>query len=189
MDIEYELNDLLFGVRRSVRYHNLRRMFFERLGLFKNAITVILGSAAVYGVVGQLGDCGKVISIVSGLFVTVLATIDLVIGSSRAARLHSDLARRFIVLEKKIELQSDPTEDMIRQWKGERLEIEMEEPPVLRVLDTLCHNEMVRAMGYSKTELKSVKWYQRWFAQYVDLCAHNLGWDSPDPGKAITAGH
>ena len=67
---------------------------------------------------------------------------------------HSNLsARQFIksVLEKR-QLESGSSngigsEKLIRNVKDKRLKFESTEPPVLRVLDTLCHNELMRAMG------------------------------------------
>jgi hypothetical protein len=32
---------------------------------------------------------------------------------------------------------------------AQRLDIEACEPPILRVLDSICHNEMMRALGYA----------------------------------------
>ena len=54
-----------------------------------------------------------------------------------------------------------------------RLDIERQEPPVLRVLDTLCYNELVRAMGYG--EQVRVGFWQRLFANFFDLADHRLG--------------
>ena len=33
-----------------------------------------------------------------------------------------------------------------------RLELETTEPPALRALDTICHNELLRAVGYGRKE-------------------------------------
>ena len=57
----------------------------------------------------------------------------------------------------------------IADWTRERLAIEAEEPPVLRVLDTLCHNELTRAMGYGQEYQAKVGFFQRLFAQICDV--------------------
>jgi hypothetical protein len=85
-------HDLLFDVRRSVRYHTRRRMFFDRWNLATNALSVIFGSATIYGV---LSAGGKELALASAALVTVMSSLNLVIGTTRMARLHEDLARRF----------------------------------------------------------------------------------------------
>ena len=63
----------------------------------------------------------------------------------------------------------DPDEELIRDVTDKRLKIEAAEPPVLRVLDTLCHNEMMRSMGKRKDEMIKVNIFQRWCAPFFDL--------------------
>ncbi len=55
----------------------------------------------------------------------------------------------------------------------ERLEIEADEPPIKRVLDTLCHNELARAIGEPSQE-KPVRFLQRLFANFFDFRADRL---------------
>jgi hypothetical protein len=55
-----------------------------------------------------------------------------------------------------------------------RLEIEANEPPVKRVLDSLCHNDLCRAMGCAPDQFVQVKLYQRMFAQFVDINQHKI---------------
>ena len=165
------LHDLMFGVRRSVRYHVRRRMFFDRLNLSASAISVIFGSAAMAAMIGGLGQGW--VTAAAGI-VTIISTINLVVGSSRMARLHSDLARRFIELEKKITVMGASADDAVRELCAARLDIEAEEPPILRVLDTLCHNELMTAMGYPPSQLIGVAWHQRLFAQLFDIADDKL---------------
>ena len=53
-------DDMLFGVRRSIRYHQRRRAFFDRLDQFSNMLSVIFGSAAIYGVLEKNAFVGNV---------------------------------------------------------------------------------------------------------------------------------
>ena len=48
-----ELHNLLRGVRRSIRYHNRRRRFFDGFDKFAKILSVIGGSAAIAAVVGS----------------------------------------------------------------------------------------------------------------------------------------
>ena len=79
--------------------------------------------------------------------VAVLGAVDLTVGTLRCAYLHGDLARRFISLEQRFahgcSLEDDEHEELTRA----RLEIEVDEPPPLRLLDVMCHFELLRSLG------------------------------------------
>jgi len=166
-DLEDRWYAMLFSVRRSVRYHQRRRAFFDRLDQFSNMLSVIFGSAAIYGI---LEKDYQAVALTASALVTVLASINLVVGSARRAREHSDFSRRYVELEKR--MIGQPDEKVLHQITTERLSIEAEEPPVLHVLNTICHNEMMRAMGYKKEELAKIGCCQRLFAQLFDFREH-----------------
>ncbi|WP_093633846.1 hypothetical protein [Paraburkholderia aspalathi] len=155
---------MLFGTRRSIRYHQRRRAFFDRCDQFGNVFSLIFGSAAIYGVLDK--DYHALALIASGL-VTVLSAVNLVFGSSQRARLHHDLSRKFTELER--HMLGKPSEDVYQMTSEKRLDIESEEPPILRVLDCLCHNEQMRSEGYPREDLAKIEWWQRLFAQFFDL--------------------
>lgn len=157
-------SDQVFGVRRSIRYHNRRRAFYDRLDQITNMLSVIFGSAAVYGV---LEENLKSVALVSAGLVTVLSAINLVVGSTRKAREHWDFSRRYALLEQTMLV--DPSEEALRKSCAERLAIEAEEPPTLRVLDCICHNELIRADGYPSSEQRQIRWWQRFLAPFIDV--------------------
>lgn len=163
---ETTLHRLFFGVRRSIRYHNRRRRFFDNLNRWKTWLSLVFGSAAMATL---LANIGPTIPLIASILVAVVSASDLVIGSTARARLHTDLARRFIDLERKMVLCKDPTDEDVRTWQAERLTIEADEPPIMRVLDILCHNELILAMGYERTELFYVPWYKRLLAPFVNI--------------------
>lgn len=159
-------NEILFGVRRSVRYHNRRRAFFDGWVVVTNAVAVIFGSAAMWIFWSKVNpDWG----VYAALVVTFFSAINLVVGAGQRARLHSDLARRFILLEKEIISLADPTEEQRRSFMARRLEVEADEPPVLRVVDIMCHNELAEAMGYGQKDTYIVPWY-------LHLTGHFTNW-------------
>ncbi|MFP5420958.1 MAG: hypothetical protein ACLGID_05745 [Gammaproteobacteria bacterium] len=168
-DLADRWHAMQFGVRRSIRYHQRRRGFFDRLDQFSNMLSVIFGSAAIYGILEQ--DF-KALALIASALVTVLASINLVVGSAQRARAHSDFARRYVDLEKRMLVQ--PAEDVLQWVAEERLGIEAEEPPVLHVLNSICHNETMRSMGYKKDELANIGWFQRLVAQLFDFREHAL---------------
>ncbi len=166
-DLADRWHEMLFGIRRSIRYHQRRRSFFDRLDQGSNMLSVIFGSAAIYGI---LERDYQAVALVASALVTVLASINLVVGSAQRARAHSDFARRYIELEKR--MLGCPGEQALQQVSADRLGIEAEEPPVLHVLNAICHNEMMRAMGYKKDELAKIGWFQRLVAQLFDFREH-----------------
>jgi hypothetical protein len=170
-DIESFWHDLLFGVRRSVRYHNRRRRFFDNVNRWKTALTLLAGSAAMVAI---LGKDPQTLPLIASAFVTVVSTLDLVLATIMKARLHADLARRFLDLERAMILVKNPTADDGREYTTQRLIIEAEEPPILRVLDVLCHNELMLAMGYTQSDLCFVPWYKRLLAPCLSMSAEGL---------------
>jgi hypothetical protein len=160
-----ELHNLLFGVRRSIRYHNRRRRFFDGFDRFVKVLSVIGGSAAVAAVVGSVP--GLAVTLAS--IVAILSAISLVVGPAQAARLHEDLAKRFSKLEYDIVRSNTPDENQVNNFVAERLLIESDEPPIMRVLDIVCQNELCEAMGYDESELYKVGLVQSLFAPFIDL--------------------
>ena len=101
--------------------------------------------------------------------------LQLAFGPARQARLHSELARDFAALGRDMGCAGEsPPEPELRELEACRPEIESREPPVLRVLDAMCHDELVTASGIDPKERAQPRWYQRWLANIVDVGAHRL---------------
>ena len=172
MSVKEEHRSLLFSIRRSIRYHNRRRMFFDRLNIVSNALSVIFGSTTFFALLPAIElQC---LAIGAAAMVTIISTINMVVGSVRAARLHSDLARRFIELEKKLVADGAPNKKLLSDITQERLDIEADEPPALIVLDAICHNELMRSMGYKEERMLRIGPFQRLLAQIVDYRRHTI---------------
>ena len=161
--------DLLFGVRRSVRYHDRRRRFYEMWNTITVAGAVIGGSAAVTTVIADL----TVVSAFTAAVVAVLGAFDLAVGTARCADRHGDLARQFIFLEREFphgrDLEGDAYPELVRR----RLEIEASEPPVLRLLDAMCHYEIVRSQDNAEP-LPRVPWWRRAASQFLSQTTYAL---------------
>jgi hypothetical protein len=171
--IKKRRNKLLFGVRRSIRYHMRRRKLFERLDFVTKFFAVIGGSGTIISVSGEIPHTR--LAILFGSVVAFFAALDLVIGCSGVARDHHDLIRKFSLLERHItKAGNDITEQELNNLVNQRLEIEEDEPPHLRVLNVLCHNELVKALGYDKKHLVHVGRVPRFFAHIHDFGADNL---------------
>ena len=64
------------------------------------------------------------------------------------------------------------TEERIKCWKNDRLEIERDEPPIMRIVDTLCHNETLLSNG--RTDLYHVPILKRITAHFSNWGADNI---------------
>lgn len=157
--------DLLFGVVKSVRYHNHRRAHYERLHQLTNVAAII---TAGYAFLAVSEVSLPIWTSALGMLSALLAAFDLVIGYSRMADCHRNLSRRFSCLEQDMG-DSDVAEADLKKFTRERLEIEKDEPPIYRALDVLCDAETCRAFGcadermivLSGFEAMTANWY-RW---------------------------
>lgn len=127
-------------------------------------LSLILGSAAIYGV---LQENAKNVALIASATVTVVSSINLVVGSAQRGRDHTDFMRKYVELEKR--MLGKPNEELLLEVSAARLTIEAEEPPVLHVLNSICHNDMVRARGYAKKYFLDIGWFQTLFAQIIDI--------------------
>src|ERR1700722_15874745 len=144
-DLESDWNKLMFGVRRSIRYHLNRRQFFERWGKWTNFLLIISGSTVI--ALASEGGAKKNISTAAvGAVVAILSSIDLVVGFATKARDYHDLMKAFSALEREMtKAEQHLTQQKLAEFTNKRLSIEEDEPPTLRVLDMYCHNELCLA--------------------------------------------
>ncbi|EQD38228.1 hypothetical protein B2A_11552 [mine drainage metagenome] len=108
------------------------------------------------------------------LIVAVASTIDLVVGTATMSRTHAELRRRFLMLQVQLERSPEsPGISEIQEWKGDRLIIEADEPPIYVALDLLCENEVATARkdeldkAGSDVKRADVKWWQALTAQWL----------------------
>ena len=168
-------HDLLFGVRRSRRYHMRREQFFGRFHFTAGFLTVIMGSATFATVLADL-PAGLWLAASTAIF----GAIDLVGQPFSRALTHRDLTQQFTRLEREMQLpEADINEAALRKLQARRLDIEEKEPPILRILDVMCHNEEVLASGYGPESFKEVRWPQRVLASFFDLSVHSFQKSAP----------
>lgn len=163
-DISDEMWGLYFDVQRSARYHDRRLRFYDSLHKLTAFTSLVFGSSTIAAVMGSL-SFGTELAIVSAAIVTIMGSLDLVMGYSVKARQHAELKRQFIDLE--MEMNRSPEDEHLAAHTMERLRIEIAEPPIYRALDLLCHNEVVRANGAGEGELQKVNIFQRWTANLL----------------------
>jgi hypothetical protein len=158
---------LLFDVRRSIRYHDRRRAFFERMHRLTSVLTIVLAGGVLFELAGT-GSPALWLQVVS-LFAVVLAALDMVVGYAASANLHAGLRGQFAQLEIDV-LSGGIDESVWHQHQVKRLGIEADEPPVYRALDLLCHNELLTAYGFKREkkpeEFATVSRWQRATAHF-----------------------
>jgi len=157
-EISNEIYKLLFDVRRSVRYHDRRRAFFETMHRITAVLTILMAGSVLFDL-GKPGITqGWLIAL--SVLAALLAALDMVLGYASKADLHRSLKKQFGELEIAI-VTDDETEDTLKFNQNKRLEIEQNEPPIYRALDRICHNEIVTATGIDKKELCKVGWFEQ----------------------------
>ena len=157
----------LFGVRKSVRYHQRRRAFFELWHAIAVAVQVIAGSSAVTATMGNYPLLGSGLAAPAAL----LAAPDLTIGLSRRATAHVSLGQQFAQLERDMvpfEQDRNIQADKAAGFQPRRLAIEESEPPKLRAVDILCHNELV-VSRYRHAEIYPVSRVRNWVGHVFDV--------------------
>lgn len=160
---------LLFGIRRSVRYHSRRQAFYESADRWISFVLFILGSGSV--ALALQGHSGLLLT--AGILIALISGVKLVPAVGQNASRHALLVGDFTRIERR--LVGNTSDDAVRSATLERLEIEATEPPVLRVLDVICHNELLRAMGYDDPrERVKVSWFQRTASNFFDWREHTL---------------
>jgi len=175
--LKQEWRDLLFSVRRSVRYHQHRVAFFDRLNKTIRFVALVSGASVI---TTALAEAGAGWVKFSAVVVALISALDLVVNTEGGIRRHLELVGRFLNLEKRMVQAGMATRELLLALAAERLEIEAGEPPVLRVLDCVCHNELLRAMGYTDNkdapDFARIAWYQRLLADFFDVRAHAVKW-------------
>lgn len=139
---------ILFRVRRSVRYHDRRRAFFEMLHRVTSVLTILLAGSILF----QIGSDQKETAFwLTGISViaAVLAAADMVIGYASHAALHRDLKGRFCDLETEILTGGEAAAEWDKH-QASILRIERDEPPIYRALDLLCRDEVLVAEGFGR---------------------------------------
>ena len=161
--------NLLFSIRRSCRYHQHRRKHYETWNSVTIIIAAIGGSSAAAMTWATLPQQPGWAPTFFAAFVALVSTIDLAVGTSRLANQHAELARRFIFLEQRFAHNRSLDDSEFEEVTQTRLDIEASEPTVLRLLDVMCHFELLRAYGDQAVRPVIPLWRRKlanWFSQY-----------------------
>jgi len=176
MDTQTERWNIDFVVAKSIRYHAYRRAFWDRFDNLSKMLTIVSGTAVLVTIVGDKNLAAVILSVI----VTFTSAADLVLGFSMKARDHDGLYKAFSRLAQDIAENDNPTEADINGWRRRRLEIEMDEPYIVDLLERRCSGEEADARGCERRPAwKLTKWQTR-MAQW-GLWPASRRDDVPDP--------
>lgn len=173
-------NRLQFAVQKSIRYHSRRTAFYDWMNSAINALSLVFGSAAVVFLLDDIcSENSDLVVGASAALVAILNAVNLVVGSARMARDHTEFMRRFTHLERDMVTlgRLNANDEQVRRFRARRLEIEADEPPQNGVLDAICHNELMIARGKTdETQLLKIGRVQRFMATWfsLDLRSHRI---------------
>ena len=173
--VEAEYDDRLFAVRRSVRYHRHRESFLDRVDQLGALLTALAGLATAATLLAELPARWTWVPLVAASVAALAGATELLFGPARGTRRHDSLAVSFLGLEKDL-LRAGPslTAEILVELQSRRLDLEAAEPPVYRVLDAVCHDELVTALGIDPSERANVTRWQRLWRHVLDVGAHRL---------------
>ena len=173
MDSAY--SDLLFAARRSVRYHRHRERFLDGVHHATALLTTCGGLATIVAATADPGAGWAWLLPAAGTVTALAATHEAVFGPGSKARRHETLARDFATLERDLlRIGPRPGTEALLELQTRRLEIEAGEPPIYRVLDATCHDELVTALGHDRGQRTNVTPLQRLCRHFFDLAPHRI---------------
>lgn len=135
--------DLHWNNQLGVRYHMHMQRYYERLGRFITAFSLVMSSAAFAVLFGTNSTLAKYLA----AMVAMAQTLELVIDTKGKSALHNSLRQRYIQLDSLLAGKSSITIDEERAFAEKRAAIEIEEPPVINSLMDKCHNEVAKVKG------------------------------------------
>ncbi len=124
----------LFGVRKSVRYHQRRQAFHE----WWNTVIIALSFACSASAMAEWSAGWRQLLIGTTSFLLML---NWVVGMTRRANIHAKLCQRFASLEQDMvpfEKKRDMEAEDEERFRRRRLEIEADEPAKIRASWTSC---------------------------------------------------
>jgi hypothetical protein len=153
-------DELLFDVRRSIRYHSKRADWFEFCCKFTTTFAIFVSAGAITALLNKV----EWASITASALVAFFSIVSLVFGWSQREHLHTDLKRKFAELEKAMVKCENPDGKILAEMTAERLSIEAYEPNPIDVLNIICHNDLCIAQGSGK--IYKVGWFRYMFCHF-----------------------
>lgn len=156
---------VMFNVAVSFNYHRKRQRFFDLADKITKAATVLAGASLLGEPVRQH------LPLAAGA-ITGLGLLSLVFSYGDRKQAHKELAEAFMHLQAQIEQvgRSDFTDVQLAGWQADLARLCSREPPTLRALVTICHNEQAIATG-QLDHVHPLPWHHRLLANWFSFSA------------------
>ena len=176
-----EFKNLKFSISRSVRYHVYRESFFRAIINVGFLVSFLFSTASIV-TIGEViaKDWPTWAKLIPSASISVVTSFVFVFRVTDRMRLHGDLRKEFVELQKEMELNSNLDEnqliDFVSAMQTKRLDIELKEPRVLKVLDIFCHNEIMRSQGQGPEDegWVVIPFYKKVMKQWIDIGESDL---------------
>jgi hypothetical protein len=136
-------DDLLFEIKRSVRYHSKRADFLGFCMKATMGLSIFVGMSVFALLINKYETLSRVMGATMSLF-TILC---LVFKVSDREQQHMNLKKQFIMLQKNMMMTKSITQEILAEKLGEYYTIEADEPDIVEDLNTVCYNEQSFAQG------------------------------------------
>lgn len=168
-----ERDKVRYRVELSVRYHRKRERFFALCDRCSKAVSLIAGTAAFSSLL-PTADAKST----AGLVVALGAMPALVMAWGDKARLHGELAQKFLAIEAEIVRVGKRKflEEHLNEWQAQLLGLEALEPPTLAALEALCHNYVMDSYGERERKIP-LEWWHRLFMHIFDF---DIDWSNAE---------
>ena len=149
----------------STLYHRKRERFFALCDRSSKAASLIAGTAAFSSLLPSAEAKAW-----AGAVVAAATMPGLVMAWNDRARLHGELAQKFLAVEAEIVAKGkrDFTESDLNTWLAKLLAIEASEPPTLGGLTAVCHNQLATSNGNPESIVK-ISGLKRFFIHIFDM--------------------
>ena len=182
-DLQEKLDDLRQDVMRSVRYHDHREGFLKSCHTAVMFLVALSGSYAVVVFGTTMGEyLHPAVKLAPFFVITALSLLDIVVGFATKAALHGEFKRKYARVERQmVDVGENASEEEVARLRKKYLLIEVDEPPVLTVLNCVCHNE-VAVIENKADDMVYLSPLQRLLANMLDWRPHTVMPAVPKPG-------
>ena len=181
-DLQEKLDDLRQDVMRSVRYHDHREGFLKSCHTAVMFLVALSGSYAVVVFGTTMGEyLHPAVKLAPFFVITALSLLDIVVGFATKAALHGEFKRKYARVERQmVDVGENASEEEVARLRKKYLLIEVDEPPVLTVLNCVCHNE-VAVIENKADDMVYLSPLQRLLANMLDWRPHTVMPAVPKP--------
>ena len=173
--MEREYDELLFGTLRSVRYHRHRKGFLDGVQQLRALVTALEGTATVIAAFADLPAEWSGVLPTAATITALAGAHEIAFRTAQRARRHESLARDFVTLEQDLRRAGPKLNaSALGHLQQRRIDIEAMEPPIYRVLDATCHDELITSLGRDRIHRTNVTGWQRLFRHFFDLAPHRI---------------